>query len=620
MKKSVIWWLGPIFICLLALALLLRELSQVLQEAEAEVVSILEIQSPQPSVVYDRHGQKIGQFGSQYHEFISLERIPIHVRQSFISAEDRGFWSHHGVSLISLMRAAWANLLEARWAQGASTITQQLVRLQLLSREKKLSRKIQEMILAIALEKTASKEKILEIYLNRVFFGNGAYGIAAAAQVYFRKPAEALSWSEASFLAGLIRAPSRYDPFDKKGWNLARQRQQYVLRRLVDDEIITAHEAEDIYRQKPKLVAGLPALGEFGYAMFAVRKELERMVQGLDWQEGGYQIETGLDLRLLKTIKQASKRMIQTHPFHSLDSEMAIMAMDANSGDVLGLIGGKNFHSSQFNRAIQMRRPIGSIALPLIYAKALSHGFQLGDRLYSLKTNTHDRNDPTLFDGLAKGLLMESTRLGVEIGLGNLRNYFHQLGWQTDREDFDLILGLEQLSPLELTTAYAAIANGGFHVKARLLKRVRDRHGQTIMAVSPMRQRVLPYQSAYVMGKALQKIQALSNEIVINDSSAIGGYHAVGPARQNFWQILFDDRLVLTSWVGSDSGLQALPAEAFWQPRKSSKDFYRILVDEGRILDTMMLKEPNGIRYHWVDTLTFREQKVFLPFTARSRW
>lgn len=620
MIRYIFFWVSSVFIGIGVIFFTAREWRSLLEEAHSEVITIAQAEPPRASIVYDRHGRKIGQFGGNHYQPLAFARMPLEVWQPFVSAEDKDFWSHKGISLSSIFRAAWANLQQKRWAQGASTITQQLIRHQLLSREKKVSRKLKEMILAIALEKTYSKEEILELYLNRVFFGNGAYGIAAAAQLYFQKNIDQLSWAESSFLAGIIRAPSRYDPFDEEGWQLARQRQRYVLRRLVEDKVLSETEADAYYHATPRLAAATPLLGEFGYAMFAVRQEVERLVQGLDWHEGGFQIETGMDLSLLKTIQYLSKKLVQVQPLPRFDSQMAILAMDANSGDVLGLIGGKDFRQSQFNRAIQMKRPIGSMALPLIYAKALSQGFQLGDSLYSLGKNKQNAQDPTLFDGLANGMLMESTRLGVEIGLGNLRSFFHSLGWHTKREDFDLILGLKNLSPLELASAYAAFANGGFSVKARLVKRVKNRHGQTILQLAPQRQRVLPYETSFVMSKTLQKIQSYSPGTSQVSAAQVGGYAALGPARQNIWQVLFDDKMVLTTWAGSDSGRQALPATQFWDIRQSSRDFYRILVDEAKILDTMMLKEPEGIRYHWVETLTFRGQKVFLPFTASGRW
>jgi penicillin-binding protein 1A len=599
----------------------LWQIQLVLRNATRQLQDITDLKPPQASLVYGRSGEKIGQFGSTYYQPVSYARLPKRVQQAFISAEDQNYWQHSGICLVSILRAMAVNLKAGGWVQGASTITQQLVRNRLLTSDKTLTRKLREMVLALALEQTMSKSRILELYLNTIFFGNGAFGIAAAAELYFGKSVNELDWGEAAFLAGLIRAPSRYNPFTERGQRLARTRQRYVLSRLVEDQALSLEQAE-YFQDKPlALRRRQPALGPYGFAMFAVRAEVERWVQGLDWQQGGLRIETSLEPGVLQALEQASTKIGPVANQLAGDQEVGLVVLDAKTGGILGLRGGLDFTETQFNRVLQMKRPVGPMLLPFLYALALRHGFQLNHSLYAPGTIPQAGVEPTLYDGLINGLSAESARLAAAVGLGTFRSLLTDIGLNPQSGGFDLLMGEQALTPLSLAAAYTSLANGGRYQAPRFVQRVYDRDGRLLLDQSRAAESVLADDVGFIMAKVLQRGGAVPSHAAGEDQiQAASAYKGFDLARQNLWQVWFNPSRVVLAWTGSDSGQSAFTAEDVSKLTDIHKKFSRILVDETSILGTMRLKEPKGIKYHWIQTSTHGKRRVFLPLTTARRW
>jgi penicillin-binding protein 1A len=352
----------------------------------------------QASEVYDANGNVLGLFYRERRQLISLDSLPGYVPMAFVAIEDRRFYDHEGVDVWRILGSLRDNVLEGFGASGASTITMQLARnlfpQQLPRGEKTLRRKIAEAKLALEMERRFDKNKILELYLNLLYLGSGAYGIEAAARTYFDKPAAELTYAEAATLAALPKAPSYYDP--RRNPAAAEQRRNLVLAAMADAGVVTRAEA-DAERAQPLVLAAPGGARSAPYFVEHVRRELEAELGELLYT-GGLKIYTTLDPALQESAESALEEHLRSiekgtygafrHPTYEKFSEEhadeqitstpylqgVVAVVEPGSGDVLALVGGRDFRQSQFNRATQALRQPGSAFKPFVYAAALEHG------------------------------------------------------------------------------------------------------------------------------------------------------------------------------------------------------------------------------------------------------
>lgn len=580
-----------------------------------------------PSIVYDVKNRVIGQFGHRRQIEVTVSKLPESVIQPFISAEDQDFYNHSGISLKGLFRALIANIKQGYWVQGASTITQQLVRNTMLSRDKTIIRKLKEIILSLALERQLTKQQILERYLNILFFGRANYGIEAAAKSYFGKPAALLSWGEASLLAAVIKAPSKYDLRSKLGLQKAIQRRKYVLKRLVDDGHITQTQMVSIENKKLKILKSKDAIGPYPYAMFAIKRELKQRYSDLNLSSGGYKIFTSLNLDLLRASKKVVNRLAKIQ-WLKTKSEQAIgfVLIDPKTGGISAIWGGEAFKKSQFNTALQAKRPMGVMILPHLISRLLAYGYNLQsgfDRLTSknqmIGTAPPEATSLSVFDILSQQLLYESTPLAVEMGLGSLRGFLDEINLSTNRNDYDLVWGMSEHSLVNLSSSYSIYANAGRYSGAYLIEKILDSSSNLLLS-GPKKlkgRQVLSESLSYLTNEAM--FMALPEDLKRSKFSS-NSYGGIDLTKQNAWQVIWSDKLIAGVWWGAKTGKQTISISQRQRARRFNA-VHRYVKTHIPGLMHFSLKQPAGVIYrpYQLKAATARKRQVFLPEVITSR-
>jgi penicillin-binding protein 1A len=484
--------------------------------------------------------------------------MPPYLPQAFIAIEDRRFFWHFGLDPIGLARALFVNFTHVGLREGGSTITQQLAKNLFLTQERTLTRKIQELVLALWLERAYSKDQILELYLNRVYFGAGAFGVEAAAQRYFGKSARTVTLAEAAMLAGLVKSPSRLAP--SRNPVAARERGDVVLTAMVDAKFVTAAMASTA-RGRPPAIVRNDGPGSIGYVADWVMDALDDFVGPL---ESDVTVQTTIDPVLQKLAEKALAEELAKQGDRYGVTQGALVAMDPD-GRVRALVGGRNYAESQFNRAIAARRQPGSAFKPFVYLTALEHGLTpdtvredapIEVRGWRPENYSREYMGPVpLIVALSHSLNTVAVRLALELGPKNVAATARRLGIASVLEpNASLALGTSEVTLLELTGAYVPFANGGIGVIPQVIERVRGPGGKILYAraaVGPGRV-VAP---AYVamMNRMLTETLATGTA----RRASLPGWPAAGKTgtSQEFrdaWFIGFTGRLIAGVWLGND--------------------------------------------------------------------
>ena len=429
--------------------------------------------------VLARDGSVLAERGAA--PYVPIDLMPRHLIDAALAIEDRRFFFHWGIDPVGLTRAIAANLRTGRVVQGGSTITQQLAKNIILNAERTLSRKLEELVLALWLETRLSKPDILELYLNRVYFGAGVYGVEAAARRFFEKGAHELTVGEAAVLAGLLKAPSRYSP----AWNpgLARERGRMVLAKMVEAGFISPADAEAHSIAAVRFADWHVMRGDTGveYAVDAALDQLPLLVGGSD---GEIVIETTIDANLQRRAQQIVHNLLSAEGGALDASQAGLVLLDANGG-ITVMVGGKSYAESQFNRALRARRQPGSAFKPFIYLTALESGLT-PESVVKDAPIVHKGWSPRNFDGrysgfvtlreaLARSLNTAAVRLALTVGVHKAAETAHRLGISSDlRADGTLALGTSEVTLLELTGAYGALASGGRLIEPHIVTAIRS--------------------------------------------------------------------------------------------------------------------------------------------------
>ena len=454
-------------------------------------IQSLEIPKRPPSVlIVGANGATLATRGDMGGAAVPLRDLPDYVPKAFIAIEDRRFYSHHGVDPFGIMRAVIADVLRRGASQGASTITQQLAKNLFLTQERTVSRKLQEMVLAFWLEHKFSKAQILELYLNRVYFGAGAYGVEGAAQRYFGKSARQLTLAEAALLAGLVQSPSRLAP--TRNPDGAERRARVVLADMTAQKLIGEDAARSALAHPARAVkpAGADSVNYVAdWIMDAVDDLVGRFDQDIV-------VETSIDPALQGVAERALADALAQKGEKLGIGEGALVAMTPD-GVVRALVGGKSYADSQFNRAIAAKRQPGSAFKPFVYLTALEHGLTpdtvrddgpIAVKGWKPENYEHEYMGPvTLTQALANSLNTVSVRLTLEFGPAAVIRTAYRLGINSMLEpNASIALGTSEVSVLELVTAYATFANGGFgDLSARGRTRARHRRQDALRALQP---------------------------------------------------------------------------------------------------------------------------------------
>jgi penicillin-binding protein 1A len=539
-----------------------------------DITRMADFQPSRSTQIYARDGS---QLANLYHEnriWVKIDDVPQRVRNAFIATEDRNFYHHHGLDFVGIARAALADWHHEQF-QGASTITQQVARALFLSNEVSISRKVQEALLALEIERNYTKNEILERYLNLIYFGAGAYGIQAASHTYFGRDVATLSLAQAAVLAGLPAAPSDYSPF--VSLKRAKLRQAHVLDRMAENHYITRTQAKAAKTAPLELVAyresGVNSYKFPYFTTFAV-DQLERQFGNHTVYEGGLQVYTTIDPRLQQIAADAvAYGMRQARADGIGAHEEALIAMRPSTGEILAMIGGAEPFSltHQFNRAWQARRQPGSSFKVFVYTAAVDQGmtpitqvddspvtYPAGDgTMWSPQDDDHRFYGPmTLRHALAESRNVVAVKLLQQIGVDRVIQYAKRMGvTEPLGEDLSLALGTSVVSPLDMASGYGTLANGGVHVSPTSLRVVRDSLGSTLLDHTyPQESEVVSSATAYVMTSMLQSVitQGTGYPNAVLDRPAAGKTGTTSDFHDAWFVGYTADDLVAAVWVGND--------------------------------------------------------------------
>ncbi len=521
--------------------------------------------------IYASNGELIASLYRENRIFVPLSQIPLHLQQAVIAVEDAGFYQHRGISLRGIARAMWRNLLAGELIEGGSTITQQLARTLFLSQERALSRKIAEILLALEIERRLTKEEILERYLNQVYFGQGAYGVEMAARIYFGKSVGQLTLAESAMLAGLIRAPSLYSPYEN--FQLAKRRQIIVLDRMVESGYITPEEAEKAKQEPVRLVeranAGLIGIRAPYFVSYILPQLLERYGEDGVYC-GGLQVYTTLDVRMQAVAEKAVRLGIDEAKRANLRiTQGALVAIDPRTGAIRAMIGGYDFRKSQFNRAWQARRQPGSAFKPFIYVTALANGIPptriIVDEPLSLEIpgvrekwepQNYDlkfRGPVTLRQAVEQSINIPAIKILSELGPQQVIAYAHRMGIKSPLPPvLSLALGTAEVTPLEMASAFGVLAANGIRAEPFAIIRVEDRQGRVLEESIPRREVALKREVAYLMTDILKGVIQRGTGRAAEIGRPAAGKTGTTDDYRNAWFVGYTPQLVASVWVGND--------------------------------------------------------------------
>ena len=538
-----------------------------------DINRMADLQPSRSTHVYARDGSQLANLYTQNRIWAPIAKIPPLVRRAFVANEDHNFYRHHGVDFGGIARAAIADYRHEQF-QGASTITQQLARALFLSNEVSISRKIQEALLAMEIERYYTKDEILERYLNLIYFGSGAYGVQAASHTYFGTDVGNLTLGQAAMLAGLPAAPSDYSPY--VSLRRARERQSHVLDRMVASGYATASQAAQARRASLGLIGErMTGLQSFAYPYFTtyvdhvlVQTFGERAVY-----EGGLEVDTTLDPKLQRLAQSAVDWGIgRAHAEGIGASQAALVALRPSTGEIVAMVGGAGGFTlaNQFNRAWQALRQPGSSFKPYVYTAAIDAGMppttEIDDSPVSYPmgdgTQWHPMDDDLRFYGpmtlryaLAQSRNVVAVKLAQQVGVDRVIAYAHRMGVRAPLDaNLSLALGSSVVSPLDQAAGYATLANQGIHIDPSPLRLVRDSFGSTVLDNRvPGETEVTSAGTAYLVTSML--------ESVINEGTGYPNAQIGRPAAgktgttsdfRDAWFVGYTPDLVTAVWVGND--------------------------------------------------------------------
>ena len=458
--------------------------------AHLPAIQSLEIPKRPPTIqITGFDGSVLASRGEMPGANVALKDLPPYLPKAFIAIEDRRFYSHYGVDPVGIARAAVTNILNRGVSQGGSTLTQQLAKNLFLTQERTMGRKLQELELALWLERKHSKNEILELYLNRVYFGSGAYGVEAAAQRYFGKSAKNVTVAEAAMLAGLVKSPSRLAP--NRNPEGAEQRAQIVLAAMADAKFITASQAKASIGHPSYNVKPIGA-GTVNYVADWIGEVLDDLVGQIDQS---IVVETTIDPKLQSTAEAAIIDELAAKSVKFNVTQGALVSMTPD-GAVRAMVGGRNYAESQYNRAVTARRQPGSAFKPFVFLTAVEAGLTpetirldapLDIKGWRPENYTHEYfGSVTLTQALAMSLNTVAVRLGIEVGPKNVVRTAHRLGISSKLEaNASIALGTSEVSLNELVGAYAPFANGGLGVSPHVVTKIRTNEGKLLYMRQP---------------------------------------------------------------------------------------------------------------------------------------
>ncbi|MGH7369563.1 MAG: penicillin-binding protein 1A [Candidatus Methylomirabilaceae bacterium] len=573
-------------------------------------------QPGEPSLLYDDQGLAFAPVVPEYRIFVPLSKIPMVLRQAIIAAEDARFYQHGAIDLRGIARATIRNLMAAQIKEGGSTITQQLAKTLFLSHARTIERKMRELELAWDIEQRYSKDQILEMYLNSIYFGHGAYGVEPAARTYFSKSVTELSLPEAALLAGLPRAPGRYSPLIDAA--RAKARRQYVLDRMVATGVLKKAKAQQAGRAPITVHPLFQTKGSAPWFVDYVRQQLDARLGAVLVRQGGLKIHTtlnpGMQRAALASVRLgiAAVTSRQARPANGRDApvEGALIALDPRTGEIKAMVGGADYGRSQYNRAVQARRQPGSAFKPFVYAAAFERGLtpatliedapiefriERNGRVETWSPENVDRQyrgPVTLRMALEESINVPTVRLIQEIGVDPVIDLARRLGITSElRREYALALGVSEVSLLELTSAYQPFAHRGMLSPPVAVRRVVGPGDVVLEEQSPVEQRVLSEELAFLVTSIMEGVvERGTGKAARRVGRPVAAKTGTSQAAEDLWFVGYTPSLMAAVWLGYDQrrsvgshetagklaapiwidfmkqSLRGIPAEAFRPP------------------------------------------------------
>lgn len=540
-----------------------------------DVKSLESYRPYESSIVYSSDGHVLTEFFYERRKFVPYYEIPDLIKKAFVAAEDVRFYKHPGVDIIGIMRALYKDIKAGSIVEGGSTITQQLAKMLFLKPEKSITRKIKEALLSVQIEKRYTKDEIIGLYLNQAYFGNRAYGIAAAAETYFGKSYKELKVSEIALLAALPKAPSSFNPFKRP--DIAIKRRNIVLQKMFEEGFITKEQyTEAINEPLPQH----PHWRRFEapYFVETLRQELEAKYGDRLYRDG-LRIYSTIDYNLQKKAEEAvSKGIAEIHKRAKPPVQAALIAIDLKTGYVRALVGGSDFWETQYNRVFSLRQP-GSAFKPFVYAVALIEGWSPDDTILDAPVsfpgavqgkswsprnyNNEYYGEVPLRKAIALSLNSATVRLASQVGIKKVVEFAKECGLTSKIHPYlSTALGASDVKLIELTAAYSVFATGK-KIKPIFYEKITDHNNVTIEENKPEIETILPEE-------IVEQMRELLREVVLSGTAQRAKelkkevYGKTGTTNDfsDAWFVGFDDNLLVGVWVGRDNHKPIGPKEA----------------------------------------------------------
>ncbi|MGI5920644.1 MAG: transglycosylase domain-containing protein [Syntrophomonadaceae bacterium] len=529
------------------------------------------VELPQASVVYDVNGRVINGLTPENRISVSLNEISPYFIDAIIAVEDKNFYRHHGIDIIGIARAVLVNLRAGKVVEGGSTITQQTAKNIFLTNERTFTRKLKELFYALQLERQYSKDEILAMYCNSIYFGQGAYGVETAARTFFSRSAQDLTLAQAALLAGIPRWPEKYNPYSHP--EDARQRQRVVLKRMVAENKISEQDRSRAAREALVYSRAANTAGEAPYFVSMVkdyvsRKYGERMVY-----QGGLHIFTTLDLDMQKAANNAYNEGMKNR---DSDLQAALVGIDVENGQIRALIGGRDFSASSYNRAYSNRQP-GSTFKPFMYSLAMQTGFTPAHLVKCEEVKYHlsdgsryvptDYGDVPYHDQeftLKEAVMISDNVIAVQVNdILNPRNtaaWAKKFGFADIQPVLSLPLGSNEVSPVDMAAGYAVFANQGVYNQPQYILKVVDSKGRVLEENKNTPQRIISAENAYVITNMLQGVlepggTGAALKSIVNRSAA--AKTGTTDEFRDAWFVGYTPQLCCAVWVGYDTQKKA---------------------------------------------------------------
>jgi 1A family penicillin-binding protein len=523
--------------------------------------------------IYDIKGKLLTSLHDEANrEVVPLDKISPNMKRALLAIEDSHFYQHHGINPGGVMRALVANLEASETVEGGSTLTMQLVKNLFLSPKRALSRKAAEAVLSIRLEQIFTKDEIMELYLNQVYWGHNLYGVETASQSYFNKSAADLTLGEAAMMAGIIQAPEEYSPFFN--YKLAKQRQATVLDRMVTLKWITPEEAQEA-REQPLLVGRVTSFpgSKLPYVTEAVVQELNQRFGREAVLKGGMRVQTSIDMNFQrmaeKTVRNWHETLYYQGLFYQRDNgQIALVAVDPRTHFVKAMVGGADFEKSQYNRAVQARRQPGSSFKPFVYYTAFASGkyspnsivndspvsYRDGDGYYSPQNYGGSFSGAvTIRKAIEFSMNVPAVKIGQAVGLNKVVEVCRILGFKSPIVPvISLPLGSVDVTPMEMAGAYATFAANGWYSEPTFIVQVTDSNGKMLLDNTPKRRLVLDPWSAASINDVLQGVINGGTATKARLGRPAAGKTGTTSSERDVWFVGYVPQLATAVWVGND--------------------------------------------------------------------